>query len=134
MTAPETFTAPFWESLAAGRVTLTECSDCGTPFFPPAPACPHCHSTAVDWVPVTDPGTLYSFTRQYRTPPGFDEPNVLGLVELRETVRVLAPIAAPYEALSIGMPVELQACMDSERQESKRPSGHYFEAVPVTDE
>lgn len=71
------------------------------------PVCPHCGATDVTWEATDGMGTLYSFTRQYTAPPGFEPGNVLGIIELVEGPRVLAPVEAAYDNLTIGQTVEL---------------------------
>lgn len=101
---PAWYTRRFWESLAESEFVVGDCPDCGEAHFPPAPVCPVCGEAAT-MIPAEGTGTLYSFTRQHRTPPGFDSPAVIGTVELLEGPRVLMRVDAPYEALRIGQPV-----------------------------
>lgn len=98
--------APFFEALADDAFAVQRCGACDRAFLPPAPVCPHCHAPDVDWERTDARGRLYAFTELLRTPPNFDEPAVVGTVVV-EGVRVLAPIDAPYDALSIGDPVAL---------------------------
>ena len=101
---------PFWDALSDGRFVLPVCADCDEAFFPPAPVCPRCHADAVEWVESDAEGSLYAFTRQHRTAPGVDEPAVIGLVELDDGPRLLARIAADYDALDIGLRVRIHPC------------------------
>jgi uncharacterized OB-fold protein len=108
MRCPTEFTAQrFWDALEDGRFLLRRCKECDRTYYPPAPLCPYCYGDDVSWVESDETGTLYSFTRYSRTPPGFGETVVLGLVDLAEGPRVLAPIDAPYEYLEIGTRVRL---------------------------
>ncbi|ELY92090.1 hypothetical protein C483_08684 [Natrialba hulunbeirensis JCM 10989] len=102
------FTDPFWEALADGRFVVPHCEECGEYFFPPAPSCPHCYSTAVDWAGSPGRGTLYSVTRQHATADGFPDELVVGLVALEEEPRVLAEVDAPYDELAIGDAVVIE--------------------------
>ena len=104
MSEPTWYTERFWEELAEDTFLLGHCPDCGETHFPPAPVCPACGGAA-EMAPAEGTGTLYSFTRQHRTGPGFDAPVVLGLVELTEGPRVPMRIDAPYGDLEIGQPV-----------------------------
>lgn len=99
---------PFWDGLEDGEVLLPECGACGHTFFPPGPVCPSCAGTTIEWSPSSGNGILYSFTRQHTTAPGFDEPLVVGLVELDEGPRLLTPIVGPYDSLAIGDPVTVR--------------------------
>jgi uncharacterized OB-fold protein len=132
----ERYTLPFWEGLADGRLLVHRCeSGCGRAFFPPGPVCPHCGSRAVDWAEVDPRGELYSYTRQHVTPPGFDAPLVVGLTELAAGPRLLTPVAAGYEDLAVGAPVEVAPAEppgDVDRGDlAEYP---YLEAVPVEPE
>lgn len=98
---PTWYTEQFWEALTEGTFLIGHCSHCEEAHFPPAPVCPTCHEAA-DTIAADGTGTLYSYTRQHRTGPGFDAPVVLGLVELEEGPRVPMRINAAYDDLSIG--------------------------------
>jgi uncharacterized OB-fold protein len=126
------YTRPFWEGLANGEFHINWCSVCDSPFFPPAPVCPFCGDRDVSWQEVDPTGRLYSFTRQHTVAPGFEAPLVLGLVELDAGPRLLAPIAAPYEDLTIGTAVELVPVEYDCGYNRGDLAGHpYFEAVPA---
>jgi len=101
------YTTPFWNSLSTGEFQINRCNVCDTDYFPPAPICPHCGSTETEWISAEGVGSLYSFTRQHTTPPGFDAPLVLGLIRLVEGPRLLARIDAEFEALELNQKMEL---------------------------
>lgn len=108
MRRPSGFAADrFWDALEEGRFLLRHCRRCERAYYPPAPSCPYCHGGDVTWIESDREGELYSFSRYSRTPPGFGDSVVLGLVDLAEGPRVLAPIDAPYEELEIGAGVRL---------------------------
>ena len=129
----ERYTLPFWEALADGRLLVHQCeSECERAFFPPGPACPNCGGRDVDWAEVDPRGQLYSYTRQHVTPPGFDAPLVVGLTELAAGPRLLTPIAADYEELSVGTPVEVvPAEPPGEVNRGELAEYPYFEAIPI---
>lgn len=131
----ERYTLPFWEALADGRLLVHRCeSGCERAFFPPGPVCPHCGGREVDWAEVDPRGELYSYTRQHVTPPGFDAPLVVGLTELAAGPRLLTPVAADYEDLSVGTPVEVvPAEPPGEVDRGELAEYPYLEAVPVAD-
>jgi len=93
------YTERFWGALADGTFLVGHCPHCGEAHFPPAPVCPACDGDA-DTVAADGTGTLYSFTRQHRTGPGFEAPLVVGIVELSEGPRVLMRIDASYDDLT----------------------------------
>jgi uncharacterized OB-fold protein len=53
--------APFWAGTARGELLVQTCGDCGRRRMPPRPMCPHCRSLAVEWVPTSGRGTIWSF-------------------------------------------------------------------------
>lgn len=126
-------TEPFWEALGEGVFRVPQCNHCGDAFFPPAPLCPNCGGQTIEWI-LADEGALYSFTRQHRTAPGFEAPLVMGIVELEVGPRLLAPIDANYDALSIGQSVRL---MPREYMYEYNRMHHadrpFFEAVPLNE-
>jgi uncharacterized OB-fold protein len=124
-------TDPFWDALADGRFLLPSCDACGEAFFPPSPACPHCHAERVDWTETDATGDLYAFTRQHRTAPGVDAPVVLGIVELDEGPRLLARVDADYDALSLGDRVALvPRSYDEGVDRGRLEERSFFAAVP----
>lgn len=119
----------FWEALADGEFRVPLCSVCREAFFPPAPLCPHCGGRDIEWT-AADEGRLYSFTRQHRTAPGFDSPVVMGIVELDIGPRLLAPIAAEYDRLTIGQSVRIEPRpYEQEYSRGERASKPFFAAT-----
>ena len=102
--APSWYTERFWEALADERFLIGHCPRCEATHFPPTPVCPTCDGGA-GTVAADGSGTLYSFTRQHRTGPGFDAPLVVGIVELAEGPRVFMRVDAPYEDFAIDQAV-----------------------------
>ena len=101
-------TAFFWQGLAAGKLLIQRCASCRLLRHPPGPACTRCHSLEWDTVEAGGRGTLYSFVVMHKPQhPAFDYPHPVGLIELDEGVRMVAPLAdvAPG-AIAIGMRVE----------------------------
>lgn len=105
----EPYTKPFWEALREDRFLIHACENCDERFFPPSPICPHCHSSDVDWTETTERGTLFSFTRTHATAEAFDDELVVGVVELDEGPKLLAPIDDPFESLEIGARIGIEA-------------------------
>lgn len=130
MTDVTDFAAPFWEGLADDELRLPTCEDCGAVGFPPGPICQECGSRNLAWEPIEPTGTVHSFTRQHRTPPGFESPIVMGTVDLDAGPRLLAPIDADYGALSIGDRVRLEATdYEPEYDRGPRADDPFFRAV-----
>lgn len=105
----EAYTRRFWESLRDGTFLIHACESCDERFFPPSPICPHCHSTDVDWEETTGHGSLFSFTRTHATAAAFDDELVVGIVELDDGPKLLAPIDESYAALEIGDRIGVEA-------------------------
>jgi len=101
-------TAFFWEGLSAGKLLIQRCASCHTLRHPPGPACTDCHSLDWDTVQSSGRGKLFSFVVMHQPRhPAFDYPHPVGLVELEEGVRLVAPLSeVALDSLEIGMPVE----------------------------
>jgi uncharacterized OB-fold protein len=94
----------FFELLASGRLCTTRCNACETLAYPPRTWCHACTSEDLDWVDLSGRGTLVAFSTQ-ETATRFRAPDVIGLVDLDEGVRMLSRIAGTYEELRIGQTV-----------------------------
>ena len=88
-----TFTSPFWDALAEGRLTTTRGRTSGRLTFPPKPVCPYDWGE-VEWVDLSGRGRLYSQTVIHAAPAVFarEAPIHNGIVDLDEGVRVAARI------------------------------------------
>ena len=96
------------------RLIGTECGDCGTKFFPPAPVCPGCMSENVTGVELANEGTLYSWSVVHVAPREWEVPYVAGYVDLADGVRVFAHIVdADPETLRMDMAVRLTTAVPS---------------------
>jgi uncharacterized OB-fold protein len=58
--------APFWDGLAARRITLQACEACGRHRFPRMPSCPYCGEPGGTDVVVPGTGRVYSWVRVHR--------------------------------------------------------------------
>lgn len=67
---PDTFPAvtptlddrEFWERCNARRLSFQRCADCGRFRHPPAPVCPACQSSRIEWVDAPMHGRIFSYT------------------------------------------------------------------------
>ncbi len=84
---PNLFSTTPYTHLIAGR-----CKACGKYTFPKYYACPFCFSDELEDAPLSQNGTLHSFTIVRRSLPGYPVPYALGLVDFPEGVRVMAQI------------------------------------------
>ena len=101
-------TAFFWEGLKAGKLLIQRCASCQTLRHPPGPACTRCHSLDWDTVQSSGRGKLFSFVVMHQPRhPAFDYPHPVGLVELEEGVRLVAPLTGvAIDHIRMGMAVE----------------------------
>jgi uncharacterized OB-fold protein len=92
----------FYRRLAEGRLSTTECPDCGRVSFPPRDRCAGC-TAQQRWIDLPLEGRLFAFTTQERA-LRFTAPAVLALAEVGPVI--LPGIAeGPYERLRIGQEV-----------------------------
>ena len=101
----DSFTAPFWQAAAEGRLLIRRCKACGEAHWYPRPFCPHCISDDTDWESASGGGAIYSFTVTRRSGP---VPYVLAYVTLDEGVTMLTNLVdAEIESLHIGQRVRV---------------------------
>lgn len=83
--------AEFRAGLAAGKLLIQNCNDCGKPNMWPRYACPHCQSENLGWAQSAGIGTLHSFcVLRQGAPEGHEEdlPYAIGVVKLDEGVQL----------------------------------------------
>jgi uncharacterized OB-fold protein len=103
------------DRLDAVHLAGTRCNACAEVSLGSSPLCPNCGGSDVKAMPLGNTGTLWSYTIIRHCPPGdyHDRDNFqpfgMGLVEVPEGLRVLAPIMADIDALEIGMPLRFEA-------------------------
>ena len=110
MPVPTAISAPFWNGLKEGRLTIPHCTSCGHWIFFPRRHCDKCWSQDLEWKEVTGAGTLYTYTlTRVPTLPDFaDEmPQKLAVVELDEGVRINTTLVGVGEdEIKVGMRVK----------------------------
>jgi uncharacterized OB-fold protein len=92
--APDRDNAPYWAALAAGRLELQHCRDCGRWTWPARPICSGCQGENMAWEAVTGTGTVHSWivTHQVYAPNFVDlVPYTIALVRLDEQDDILIP-------------------------------------------
>lgn len=111
LVSPSPEGSPFWQALAAHRVTLPYCSSCRAPFFYPRPLCPRCGSRDVSTLESSGRGTVYSFCVHFHSalaPLANAVPFVTALVDLAEGPRVpgfLTGVPDDPDLIRCGIPV-----------------------------
>jgi len=108
---PTPDTQPYWDGLAAGKMLIQRCKDCGKLRHYPRPVCDACWSMAHDWVAASGHATLHSWTVCHHPfHMGFkaESPYVLLTVDLAEGVRAMGQLrGTDASALKLGMKMEL---------------------------
>jgi uncharacterized OB-fold protein len=101
----------FWTGGADGILRMLACEDCGRIIHPPSPRCPYCLSARVSPRELSGRGEVLTYTINYQQWVPDQEPYVIAVVALEEddSVRLTTNIVCcEPEAVSIGMPVEVQ--------------------------
>lgn len=99
------------DNLDTVRLAGSRCSVCGEATLGTSTACPNCGSDDVAPISMSSQGKVWTYTVVRYKPPGDYKgpdpfvPFAMGLVELPEGLRVLAPIGADVDHVSIGMDV-----------------------------
>jgi uncharacterized OB-fold protein len=104
----DAWTAPYWEAAKEGRLVAPRCGACGTFRFPPGPFCPACRSQHTEWVALTGPGAVFSYS-VVRGLPGQPDllllPVVVAFAEAPGVHVVSNLVDADPDEVRIGMPV-----------------------------
>jgi uncharacterized OB-fold protein len=101
--------APFFEGLRTGRLTLQRCGECARVRNPVAPVCPHCGGESFEWQQCGGGGTVHSWVRYRRSYlPEFESlmPYVVVSVALDEGPRMFGRLANGDADPQIGMRVQ----------------------------
>ncbi|MDE2516714.1 MAG: OB-fold domain-containing protein [Rhodospirillales bacterium] len=108
--APSVETKPYWDGLAAHRLMIQACAECGKLRHYPRPVCDACFSLAVRWQELSGQGTVHSWTVTHHAfHPGFRDalPYTLVTVDLAEGVRLNAQWRGADPALRLGLAVRI---------------------------
>jgi uncharacterized OB-fold protein len=113
----------FGRHLKDGFLMASRCRDCGFLSFPPRADCPVCLSDAFEFAECSGAGTLVTFTRIDAAPAGFEQlaPYVIGVVDLKETGRLLAWFGETIaeDEITIGMPLQVVPRIFEESEQIK---------------
>jgi len=105
------------ENLELVRLMGSRCDACGETTLGTNRVCPNCGKPEPRTLPMSRRGVLWTYTVVHHRPPGDYRgpdpfvPFALGLVELPEGLRVLAPIAGDPAVVRIGMSLEFRAAV-----------------------
>ena len=94
------------------RLKGTKCRSCGEVALGEVPICKNCQSQDMESLVLSNRGKLYSYSIVRYPPPGDykgpDAPFAVGMIELTEGLRLLAPLEeSDFEKLKVGGEVEL---------------------------
>ncbi|WP_269855641.1 Zn-ribbon domain-containing OB-fold protein [Streptomyces sp. RPT161] len=102
----DSFTRPYWDAAAEGRLLIRRCRDCGVAHHYPREFCPGCWSEAVDWEEASGRATLYTWSVVHRNdlPPfGNRVPYIAAVATLAEGPRIMTEVVDCAESdLRIG--------------------------------
>ncbi len=93
------------------RLEAGKCKSCGKIYFPVRLVCKECGSRKFEKISLSREGVLVSHTVIHIAPAQFTDqvPYVVGVVELKEGVRLLAQIAdCDEKQLKKGMPIRIE--------------------------
>jgi uncharacterized OB-fold protein len=102
------------DDLAQVHLCGSVCKTCGETSLGVSEICPNCGGVDLARKALADEGTLWTYTVVRHKPPGNYhgpdpfKPFGLGLVELPDGLRVMAPIEADIDSLAIGMPLRIR--------------------------
>ncbi len=120
-------TLKFWEGLKQGKVYGTKCKGCGKLYFPPSADCPHCLSTELEWIELSNEAEVETFTHVVIRPTTFQQnkPYTVAIGKVKEGVKVLAWLTGfKLSEIKVGMKVKLVAKISPEGDPT-------YEFVPV---
>lgn len=90
----------WWAAVAAKRLLLPQCGQCGLVWFPPTPGCPRCSAPEKVLVTASGRGRVYSWVVANRAlHPAFhdDAPYVILAVDLEEGARIFGRLVGDVE-------------------------------------
>ena len=128
------FIAPL-DSLQEALLAGSKCHNCGEVSFAERTSCPNCTSSDVETIALGRKGKLWTYTVIRHRPPGDykgPEPFVpfgLGLVELPEGIRIIAPIDCDVDTLKINMELELDVYKIYENEEGNDVIAFQFKPI-----
>jgi len=97
----------FVDRLYQGKVSGTQCNQCGVAYFPPRADCCGCLSSNMEWFDVVGPGKLVSYSTLSYAPTGFEKdlPYTIGLLRFEGNIQVFGRISRDIkpEEMAVGM-------------------------------
>lgn len=90
-------------------IPVTLCQQCHNRFLPRPGPCPRCGSTSLGPSELAPVGSVLAATQLENPPAGWDAPHRLALVELEESVRILALVDGEVPAVGTTVHVRREA-------------------------
>jgi uncharacterized OB-fold protein len=132
---PDTFTRPYWDAAAQGRLLLRHCASCDRVHHYPREFCPYCWSEDGSWREATGRAVLYTWSVVHRNdlPPfGGRTPYIAAVVDLAEGPRMMTEIVDCAEGeLRVGMALEVTFRDLGEHEDGGAGAGEAGLTVPV---
>lgn len=104
--------AKYWREIPQRyRLEAAKCKKCGKIFFPPRLICSQCKAREFDKIYLSREGKLLTYTVIRVAPHQFVDqaPYAIGIIELKEGVRVLAQITdCEIDKLKTGMDINIE--------------------------
>lgn len=103
----------FIDRLEAGKVSGTQCKDCGTKFFPPRADCYKCLTSNMDWFDVEGTGKLLTYSKLEYAPIGFenDLPYCIAVADFGE-YKVFGRLSSDLSDDDIEVGMDLKAAVN----------------------
>jgi hypothetical protein len=121
--SPYTKVTDFADHLKDGRLMGSKCKKCGNESFPPRADCSNCLSADFEFKEFTGQATLLTYTKIHAAPTGFEDvaPYTIGVVDLKETGRLLAWFGETIseDEITIGMELQVVPRIFEELEEIK---------------
>jgi hypothetical protein len=116
--------------LKEGKIMGSLCKKCGAKALPPRPICVSCYGTQMEWIEFKGEGKLAAFTDIVVAPPfmvkegfGKNNPYVVGVVELKEGVKIVARLigidAKKPDEIKVGSPWRAEFIKSGQGPEEK---------------
>jgi len=104
----------FIDKLEEGKVSGTQCKECGAKFFPPRADCCKCFSSDMEWFDVEGTGKLRTYSKLEYAPIGFEDdlPYCIAVVDFGE-YKVFGRIASDLTDDDIKAGMDLKAVVNN---------------------
>jgi len=125
------FTIPGAGSTEKPMLIGSKCKLCDHKFFPQRHICPYCfRDDVLEPVFLSRKGKLYSYCTVQTPPPGFDEPYVIGHVDIEDGLKIFSQITdCEFSEVRPGMELELTLRRLAEDEEKNQIVCYMFKPI-----